>query len=192
MIRVSRVSRLDQPIHAAPWSGTQLGMRVGMSGVHHHSTRGYTFLEVTFVVAIMIVLAGIAWPLTSGVLDRIQLVTAMETIRTDIRSAQREARATGRAVEMRVDPRAGSYTIGPTGTTGRLSRLPAGLTFGTPDGADPDGVTFRDNIARFSARPGLHSSLGSITVRSRAGAKRITVSLTGFAAITTWDGHQWS
>jgi Tfp pilus assembly protein FimT len=148
-------------------------------------------MEVMVVVAIMGVLTVIAWPLTSTLLDRAELVTATETLRADIRRAQREARTVGRTLELRVDPPAGAYVIGPIGGQGRQSRLAAGLTFGSPDNTASDGVTFRDNIARFSPRPGLQNSLGSITVRSRGGARKVTVSITGHTSIATWNGRAW-
>lgn len=157
----------------------------------NRSHSGYTLVEVTVVLGIMTVLAAIAWPLTSDLIDRARLVTAAETLRGDIRKAQREAHASGQALELRVDPSVGVYTIGPIGGSGRLSRLPAGLTFGSPDSADPDGVTFRDNTARFSPRPGLQSSFGSISVQSHGGARKVTVSITGHTSITRWDGRQW-
>jgi hypothetical protein len=81
--------------------------------------------------------------------------------------------------------------MGPIGGHNRQSRLPDGLSFGSPDSAESDGVTFRDNIARFSPRPGLQNSFGSITVRSRGGAQRITVSITGHVAVAKWNGREW-
>ncbi|MEW6682433.1 MAG: GspH/FimT family pseudopilin [Nitrospirota bacterium] len=162
-----------------------------MDLVAHRAIAGYTLMEVTLVVGIMAVLAAIAWPLTTDLLDRATLATTAETIRGEIRKAQRQAHASGQALELRVDPRAGSYIVGPTGGPGLLSRLPAGLTFGSPDDGDSDGVTFRHNTARFSPRPGLQNSFGSITVRSRAGARRVTVSITGHVSITAWNGRAW-
>ncbi len=157
----------------------------------NRSHSGFTLVEVTVVVGIMTVLAAMTWPLTNDLMDRARLSTAVETLRGDIRNAQREARASGRALELRVDPRVGVYTIGPIGGAGRSSRLPAGLTFGSPDSADPDGVTFRDNTARFGPRPGLQNSFGSISVQSPVSARKVTVSITGHTSITRWDGRQW-
>ncbi len=148
-------------------------------------------MEVIVVVGITVVLAAIAWPLSGELLDRIKLMTAAETLRGDIRKAQRDARASGHVLDLRVDPQAGRYTIGPISGAGRLSRLPEGLAFGSPDNADPDGVTFRDNTVRFSPRPGLQNSFGSITVLSRGGARKVTVSITGHTSIARWDGRQW-
>jgi Tfp pilus assembly protein FimT len=111
-------------------------------------------MEVAVVIGITTVLAGIGWPLTSRLLDRSQLVAATDTLRAEVRAAQREARASGRVLEMRVDPSAGVYVIGPVGDAGRV---------------------------RF----------GSITVRSRTGARRVTVSITGHTSIARWDGRQW-
>jgi prepilin-type N-terminal cleavage/methylation domain-containing protein len=162
-----------------------------MSRRHRHSEQGFTLLEVSLVVGIMGVLAAMAWPLTSDLIDRAALATTTDSLKSDIRKAQREARTTGRVLELRVDPLAGVYVIGPIGGSGRLSRLPTGLTFGSPDNANSDGVTFRDNTARFSPRPGLQNSFGSITVRSHDRARRITVSITGHTAIAMWNGRGW-
>lgn len=148
-------------------------------------------MEVTLVIGIMGVLAAIAWPLTGDLLGRTELATASDALRSDIRQAQREARTRGQMFELRVDPLAQAYVVGPVGGPSRESRLPTGLTFGSPDSAGSDGVTFRDNTARFSPRPGLQNSFGSITVRSRAGARRVTVSITGHVSITVWNGRAW-
>jgi Tfp pilus assembly protein FimT len=156
-----------------------------------HWDAGFTIIEATVVVAIAAVLVGLGWPLTSRLLDRSELVTAMDALRAEVRAAQREARASGRVVEMRVNPSAGRYVVGPVGERGRVSRLPAGVTFGFPDDAGSDGVTFRDNTVRFSPRTGLQASFGSIALRSRGGARKITVSVTGHTAIARWDGRAW-
>lgn len=143
------------------------------------------------VLGTMAVLAGLGWPLASRLLDRSELMTATDTLRAEVRAAQREARATGRVFEMRVDPSEGRYVVGPVGAPGRVSWLPAGVTFGFPDDAGSDGVTFRDNTVRFSPRTSLQPSFGSLALQSRSGARKITISLTGHTAITRWDGRAW-
>jgi hypothetical protein len=148
-------------------------------------------LEVTVVLGITAVLAGLGWPLASRLLDRSELVTATDTLRAEVRAAQREARATGRVFEMRVDPPEGRYVVGPVGAPGRVSRLPAGVAFGFPDDAGSDGVTFRDNTVRFGPRTGLQASFGSMALQSRSAARKITISITGHTAISRWDGRTW-
>lgn len=162
-----------------------------MNAAYPHREQGFTLLEVSLVIGIMCVLASMAWPLTNELIDRAALASTTDTLNSDIRKAQREARTTGRVHELRVDPSAGVYVIGPSGEAGRLSRLPAGLTFGSPNNPNSDGVTFRDNTARFSPRSGLQGSFGSITVQSRDRAQRVTVSITGHTAIATWNGQRW-
>lgn len=163
----------------------------GMAGTDQRPYLGFTLVEVTVVIAILGVLTVIAWPLTSSLLDRTGLLTATEILRSDIRKAQREARASGRTVELRISPSAGAYVVGPVGLPGQESRLPAGLRFGSPEDVDSDGVTFRDNTARFGPRPGLQNSFGSIMVRSRSGAQKITVSITGHVMVARWTGREW-
>lgn len=155
------------------------------------ATRGYTLLEVMAVLGIIGGLAVSGWPVMTHLLTSAQLSTAAETIRSDIRRMQREARVSGQMVVMQIDPGAGRYTIGSLDKPSRRSSLPSGLAFASPDGSDPDGVTFRDNTVRVSPRPGLQSSVGSITVQSRGGARRLTISITGHVSIKTWDGRQW-
>jgi Tfp pilus assembly protein FimT len=152
---------------------------------------GFTVLEVVLVVGMLGVLAALAWPVTSEWMDRAALKAAADVLKSDIRRAQRLARASGRVVELRVDPAKGEYVVAPVGAAGWVSRLQGSLTFGSPDNVDSDGVTFRDNIARFSPRPGLQNSFGTITVQSRIGARRVTVSITGHTSITAWNGREW-
>ena len=162
-----------------------------MGASHLRLAQGFTLLEAITVIAVLGVLAAIAWPLTQQLLDHAVLVTATDLLTGEIRKAQREARAVGRMLELRIDPSADAYVVAPVGLPGRQGRLPSGVAFGSPDGTDPDGVTFRDNIARFSPRPGLQNSFGSITVRSRTGARRVTVSITGHVVTAVWSGEEW-
>ncbi len=162
-----------------------------MNRIGRHANAGFTVMEVAVVIGITAVLAGIGWPLTNRLIERSELVATADVLRADLCAAQRRAHASGRVLEVRVDPATGVYVVGPAGGAGRMNRLPAGLTFGSPDNPESDGVTFRDNTARFTPRTGLQNSFGSITVRSRAGARRVTVSITGHTSIAKWDGRQW-
>jgi type II secretory pathway pseudopilin PulG len=149
-------------------------------------------MEILVVLTITGILAAVAWPQATDFVVRAELASAAQTLADDIRTIQREARASGQRIGLIVDPPSGTYvTTTPVGPL-RGNRLPASLAFGAPDNAESDGVTFRDNTVWVWPRPGPQNSVGSISIRSRNGsARKVTVSLTGHTSIVTWDGRRW-
>ncbi len=154
---------------------------------------GYTAIEILVVLGMLAILAGMAWPKVSEWIERAELSSAAQVLVVEIRRVQREARASGRRIRVVVAPPAGAYSaVFPDGTV-RAHRLAASLAFGFPDNPSADGVTFRDNTIWIGPRLGPQNSVGSIGIRSRSGAARkVTVSLTGHASITAWDGSRWN
>jgi prepilin-type N-terminal cleavage/methylation domain-containing protein len=62
--------------------------------------RGFTLLEVTMVIVIMVVIAGIAWPRYASSLARYRADMAARQIADDIERAAKHANATSRSVSI--------------------------------------------------------------------------------------------
>lgn len=163
-----------------------------MARIGEKPERGYTILELLVVLGMVAIVAAFAWPRMTELLPRTELTAAANTLVADIRWARQTARAQGRVLVVRFDPDGRVYSVG--GETGlqRAVHLPATLSFGTPEDPGSDGITFRDNTIRFSPRPGLQNSFGSVSLRTLSGqARKITVSIAGYSSLTIWDGVQW-
>jgi prepilin-type N-terminal cleavage/methylation domain-containing protein len=163
-----------------------------MTRTTNQAERGYTILELLVVLGMVAIVAVFAWPRMTELLPRTELTAATNTLVADIRWARQKARAQGRVLVIRFDPNGRCYTVG--GETGfqRAVHLPTPLSFGTPEDQASDGITFRDDAIRFSPRPGLQNSFGSVSLRTPSGqARKITVSIAGYSSLAFWDGMQW-
>lgn len=163
-----------------------------MTRTTNQAERGYTILELLVVLGMVAIVAAFAWPRMTELLPGTELTAATNTLVADIRLARQKARAQGRVLVIRFDPNGRLYTIGGETGSQRAVPLPATLLFGTPEDPGSDGITFRDNTIRFSPRPGLQNSFGSVSLRTPSGqARKLTVSIAGYSSLAAWDGVQW-
>jgi prepilin-type N-terminal cleavage/methylation domain-containing protein len=163
-----------------------------MTRTTNQAEQGYTMLELLVVLGMVAIVAAFAWPRITELLPRTELTAATNTLVADIRLARQKARAQGRVLVIRFDPNGRVYTIGGETGSQRAVPLPATLSFGTPEDPGSDGITFRDNTIRFSPRPGLQNSFGSVSLHTPSGqARKITVSIAGYSSLAAWDGVQW-
>ena len=163
-----------------------------MTRTTNQAEQGYTILELLVVLGMVAIVAAFAWPRITELLPRTELTAATNTLVADIRWARQKARAQGRVLVIRFDPNGRVYIIGGETGSQRAVPLPATLSFGTPEDPGSDGITFRDNTIRFSPRPGLQNSFGSVSLHTPSGqARKITVSIAGYSSLAAWDGVQW-
>jgi prepilin-type N-terminal cleavage/methylation domain-containing protein len=164
-----------------------------MSSRDRYLSNGYTLIELIVVLGIVTITAAMGWPVVSGLLERVELNAATQTLVTDIRWAQRSARAEGRTLRLEFDPARRAYAIvDETGVSRRSAALAPMLSFGSPADAGADGVTFRENAAVFAPRAGLWNSFGSVSLQSRSGAaRRVSINIAGALSLTAWTGREW-
>ena len=67
------------------------------------NSKGFTLLEMLIVLAILSVLATMAWPALRKQLDRSQLRSAAKKVRLELAAARHRAVATGRMIKFRYE-----------------------------------------------------------------------------------------
>ncbi len=161
--------------------------------------KGFTFLEVVIVIAIVGILSVIAVPGMSAFTDRLRIETTARTISTDLREMKMKAVLDRSDCVVLFDPANNLYEL-----PGRRSLLPKGVRFGfgsgvlgTPGNPNPtatrdeDGVTFTSNKAAFYSRGS--NSMGTIYITNNYNVTMaISINFTGRIKIWKWDGGKWS
>ncbi|MCA9102784.1 MAG: prepilin-type N-terminal cleavage/methylation domain-containing protein [Pirellulales bacterium] len=155
-------SRSDESSHTGKWAAR--GRR-----------RGYTLLELMLVLAILLVMASLAWPRVEGVYERHRLRKAAEDVRVHLTGSRLRALEEGTVYQFRFQPDGRSYDVAPlaTGATAVLSgTLPESMHFAVDDA----------QTAGTSGTAGM-TSAASITSLADGGALANT-GLTSYAGLT--------
>ncbi len=159
--------------------------------------KGFTFLEVVIVIAIIGILSALAVPGMSAFTDRLRIETAARTISTDLREMKMKSALDRSDNKVVFDPVNNVYQL-----PERRSNLPQGVRFGFSPGVigppgnpistpDSDGITFPSNEAAFYSRG--TNSMGTIYITNDYNiTMAISVSVTGRIKIWKWDGVKWS
>jgi len=161
------------------------------------SHRGFTFLEVIFVLAIIGILSAFAVPDLSAFTNRLRLETVVRGVATDLREMKMLATLDRSDYTISFVPANNLYDL-----PGRRLTLPAGLRFGFGSGVlgppsnpvqppDADGITFPSNRVTFYSQGS--NSLGTIyLVNDENRTMAISLSITGRVKIWQWNGEKWT
>ena len=161
------------------------------------SHRGFTFLEVIFVLAIIGILSAFAVPDLSAFTNRLRLETVVRGVATDLREMKMLATLDRSDYTISFVPANNLYDL-----PGRRLTLPAGLRFGFAPGVlgppsnpvqppDADGITFPSNRVTFYSQGS--NSLGTIyLVNDENRTMAISLSITGRVKIWQWNGKKWT
>jgi len=159
--------------------------------------KGFTFLEVVIVIAVIGILSVIAVPGMSAFTDRLRIETTARTISTDLREVKMKSVLDRSDYTVLFDPGNNLYEL-----SERRSNLPHGVRFGFSPGVlgppgnptstpDKDGVTFTSNKAAFYSRGS--NSMGTIYITNNYNVTMaISITVTGRIKIWKWDGVKWS
>ncbi len=82
----------------------------GVCGLHS-CPHGVTLLEVLLVLALLVVLASVAWPALEPALASVELRKSAERVRVEWNQARVEALSTGRTVYFRYEPDGNRYCL---------------------------------------------------------------------------------
>ena len=161
------------------------------------SHRGFTFLEVIFVLAIIGILSAFAVPDLSAFTNRLRLETVVRGVATDLREMKMLATLDRSDYTISFVPANNLYDL-----PGRRLTLPAGLRFGFGSGVlgppsnpvqppDADGITFPSNRVTFYSQGS--NSLGTIyLINDENRTMAISLSITGRVKIWQWNGEKWT
>ena len=167
------------------------------------AVRGFTFLEVIIVLAIISVLCSLAFISIQDFAGSVRLRSIVETIAVDIRLARITAWSSGESCYLSFDPITNSYTMNGS----RYVRIPDGIRFGadpsvkgkpTDPGEMPpaDGITFESggvkNCAHFHPK-GTVIPTGALYLTNGKETMAITVTLTGRTRLwRSCGGKKWA
>ncbi|MBI5193206.1 MAG: prepilin-type N-terminal cleavage/methylation domain-containing protein [Nitrospirae bacterium] len=158
--------------------------------------KGFTFLEILIVLAIIGILSALAVSDISAFTDRLYLQSFARQISTDLREMKMRSVIERQSYTVNFDSANNFYNI-----TGRIINLPPGIRFGFSAGvlgppANPvetpeaDGVTFPSNKITF--HPQGSNSLGTIYITNdRNETRALSLTITGRVKIWRWDGERW-
>lgn len=158
--------------------------------------KGFTFLEIIVVLALIGILSALAVPDLSAFTGRLRLETTARNLSTDLREMKMRSILDRRDYTIYFYPADRRYEL-----SGRNSPLPQGVRFGFGPGVlgppgnpaqtpDVDGITFPSNRATFYAQGG--NSMGTIYITNEDHmTMAVSMSITGRVKIWRWTGEQW-
>ncbi len=159
--------------------------------------KGFTFLEVLFVIAVTGIISVLAVPGMSAFSEKLRIETAARTISTDLREVKMKSVLDRSDYTVLFDPANNLYEL-----SERKTNLPNGVRFGFGQGVlgppgnptstpDTDGITFTSNKASFYSGGG--NSMGTIYITNNYNVSiAISITVTGRVRIWKWDGLKWS
>lgn len=157
--------------------------------------RGFTFLEVICVLAIIGILSALAVPDLSAFTNRLRLETTARNISTDLREIKMRATLDRNNYAIYFDTINKLYDL-----PERRYVLPPGVRFGFSPGVliplwnpveipEGDGVTFPYNKVTFY--PQGSNSMGTVYITNDDLTMALSLTISGRVKIWRWDGAKW-
>jgi prepilin-type N-terminal cleavage/methylation domain-containing protein len=108
---------------------------------------GYTLVEVLLVLAIMVLIAAVAWPAVQKPLARRQVQEAAGTVRTKLSNARIDAMRSSHVYAFQYLAGSGAYRFAPQDAPGDEPLAAHGDCLSAEDGSLPDGIRFLADVS---------------------------------------------
>jgi prepilin-type N-terminal cleavage/methylation domain-containing protein len=132
------------------------------------SQRGYTLLELLFVLTILVILAALALPRVMGMYESHQLQTAVENVRAHLAASRMRAIDTGLVYQFRYEPNGQRFSVTPF-------EAAEGHSLPTLEGTLPESFRFESTDDDLIST--LSQSSTSLTGESLAGSSTLNQQL---------------
>lgn len=148
---------------------------------------GFTLLELTLVVAILVLLASIALPILGSVLDRQKLRGAAEELRLAWDNARLKAMRTGQTQVFRCELDSGAYTVFPLVLHDDENNVGEGATFfsggmAVQTSASQFGMTTTATDSRQFGEKNLDESISFVSCQVAGDPRAFSLAQTGASA----------
>jgi prepilin-type N-terminal cleavage/methylation domain-containing protein len=140
---------------------------------HECSPSGFTLLEMLTVLALLAVMAAVAWPALRSSLRHSRLRDAAKTVRVELAKTRLKAIETGTPQQFRYQPGSGQFEIAPQTSSNDdapAGKAPTGRRSATPDDWAGDLESLAGDVTRRELPDGVSFSPSPIDEPSSVGA----------------------
>jgi prepilin-type N-terminal cleavage/methylation domain-containing protein len=120
---------------------------------------GFTLMEMMLTLAVMVMIAGLSWPVFSRSFDNLRLKKAGDALRTAWASARLQAMTTGETHVFRFEYGAGNYVVAVWNTGESATEAAAATPLERP-GMLPEGTVFHASEKIVDARAAMTEGTG--------------------------------